>query len=305
MLLSEAIESSTKSRVLVKEPLAKYTTFKVGGPADIFVVPSSVTDLQKTIELANEERFPVFIMGNGSNLLISDDGIRGVVIRLAGNLDDLELNDTTVKAGAGNYLKKLIYTSAEKGLSGLEFFVGIPSSLGGSIAMNMGSWGTSISSVIKKVTILTNDTNELYTLNNSQCGFRYRGSELQTAGDIIIGAELELSKEDPKVILSRIDDVLRMKGSTQPVGWPCAGCIFKNPKEGDSAGKLIEMANLKGESIGGAKVSDIHANFIINNSNATGADIMNLINRIQTIVFEKSNIELELEVRPVGFNKLL
>lgn len=297
--LSEEIAKTTGSTVLTDEPLSKYTTYKIGGPADILVMPNSPEDLIRSLQIINKENIPLFVMGKGSNLLISDNGIRGAVIRIAGTLNEITFNNNIVKAGSGTYLKTLILACAENGLSGMEFFIGIPATIGGAVAMNAGAWSASLSHLIKNITAVSKQ-GKTKKFSKHECNFVYRGSDFLTNGMIITEVELELKKDDPQLISSRQEKLLEMKASSQPVGYPSAGCVFKNP-QGNSAGKLIEDAGLKGEKIGGAQVSEIHANFIINAGGATAKDVMSLINRIKGIVFEKFNIELELEIQTLGF----
>jgi UDP-N-acetylmuramate dehydrogenase len=297
--LFNKLAKSTKAHISLNEPMSRHTTFKIGGPADILIIPQSIGDLKKSVKIISSEKVPIFTMGNGSNLLVSDDGIRGAVIKIAGAMNNMQFNDNSVKAEAGTFVKKLIYTCAERGLSGLEFFIGIPASLGGALAMNMGSWGSSISRFVKTVTVLT-DKGKMIKVSKNGCNFGYRSSGLTKPGWIIAEAELELKKDNPVMISDRQEKILNLKAMSQPIGQMSAGCIFKNPPS-DSAGKLIEMAGLKGEKIGDAQISPVHANFIINTGGATAADVMALINRTKGIVFEKYSVRLDIEVKLVGF----
>ena len=299
--LSDLITGSTKAKVLMNEPLSKHTTFKVGGPADLLIIPSDAGDIEKAVKIIRKERVPLFVMGNGSNLLISDDGIRGAVIKLAGSMNAITIRNNIVTAGAGTYLKKLIYTCAENGLAGLELFIGIPAALGGALAMNLGCWSDNISRVVKSVTVLTAE-GKIKKLPRIDCGFSYRSSKLLKDGLIITEAELELKKDAPADISARQEQALKMKAVNQPVGYPSAGCVFKNPYP-EIAGKLIEKAGLKGETMNGAQVSEVHGNFIINTGGATASDIVNLIYRIKGLVQQKFNIELETEIKMVGFEQ--
>lgn len=310
--LYKKLVEATEAKVLRDETLSKYTTFKIGGPADIFFIPSSIKDLENGLKIIAEAKAPYFIMGNGSNLLISDQGFNGVVIRLAGNINDIKYSENGVTAGTGAFIKQLIYSSAEKGLSGFEYFIGIPAAVGGALSMNMGGWVNNLGDLVKHVGVIRKG-GKIKKLSKNECGFTYRSSALKENRDIIISAEFELAKEESGKILERAEGLLKLKGMSQPVGHKCAGCIFKNPSPEKisaanigmkgivSAGRLIEKANLKGESIGGAVVSDIHANFIVNTNGARASDVMSLINRVKGIVFEKFGIELELEVELVGF----
>jgi len=297
--LYNKISSSVKCQIMRDEPMARHTTFKIGGPADLLVIPASAEDLRDIISIVSEEKEPYFVMGNGSNLLVSDSGIRGVVIKIAGNMDKTEFRDNAVAAGAGIYLGKLLNECAAKGLSGLEFFAGIPAALGGAVSMNMGSWSGFISTYIKNVTVLTK-SGKIMKIEKKDCGFSYRSSDVAKNGNIILSVDMDLKKDDPKMIIARQAETIKIKSSSQPISYPSAGCVFQNPGT-ESAGKLIEKSGLKGEKIGGAQVSEMHANYIVNTGSATAADVMNLINRVKGIVFEKQGIELKLEIKTVGF----
>ncbi len=297
--LYNKISSSVKCTVMRDEPMARHTTFKIGGPADLLVMPDSPDDLKNILSIVSAEKAPYFVMGNGSNLLVSDSGIRGVVIKIAGNMDKAEFRDNAVAAGAGIYLGKLLNECAAKGLSGLEFFAGIPAALGGAVAMNMGSWSGSISTYIKNVTVLTK-SGKVMKVEKKDCGFSYRSSDIAKNGNIVLSVEMGLKKDDPKMIAARQAETVRIKSASQPITYPSAGCVFQNPGT-EPAGKLIEKSGLKGEKIGGAQVSEMHANYIVNTGSATAADVMNLINRVKGIVFEKQGIELKLEIKTVGF----
>lgn len=298
--LSEKIKSLTTADVLENESLAKHTTFKIGGPADLLVIPKNVNDLKIIIEEVTKANIPYFVMGNGSNLLVSDKGIRGVVIKICGTMDKIEIHDNKLEVGAGAFLSKVLNECAEKGLSGFEFFAGIPATVGGAIAMNAGSWGGTISLFLKKVKVMTKNA-KIMELDKYECGFSYRSSKILQYGSIVLEAFFELEKKDPETVKSAVKYILQLKSSSQPLTYPSAGCVFKNVDK-EPAGKIIESLGLKGESIGGAKVSDVHANFIINTGNATASDVKNLIDRIKGIVFEKKGIHLEEEIKLVGFD---
>lgn len=297
--LYEKLSSSVKADLFLDEPMSKHTTYKIGGPADLLVVPHSAEDLKKVLSEISSAKVPYLIMGNGSNLLVSDQGIKGAVIKICGAMDKIEIDGTTVKAQAGAYLGKLQNACAEKGLSGLEFFSGVPSTVGGAIAMNAGSWGGTISLFLKNVTALTKNA-KVIKLNKTDCGFSYRGSDILKYGSIVLDAEFELKKRDPILVQASQKEILRLKSSSQPLTYPSAGCVFKNPGK-EAAGQMIEQAGLKGEKLGGAQVSEVHANFIINTGNATAADVMGLIDKIKKAVLDKTGAVLELEIKPVGF----
>ncbi len=281
------------------ELMSSHTTFHIGGPADILIKPKDLNALKKAMKIIYASSVPYFIMGNGSDLLVSDTGFRGAVIKLAGNFDKVDFKENGVEAQAGVYLKRLITEAAAKGLSGLEYHIGIPAALGGALRMNAGGMGVSIAALVKTVTVLTKDL-KTKVISRDKCFFGYRDAAIND--EIIIGAELKLAEASPDEIIKKQENILKMKASTQPVGQPSAGCIFKNPPApADPAGMLIEKANLKGESYGGAQVSSVHANYIVNTGGATASDVINLIGRVKGIVMEKFGIELELEVKKVGF----
>ncbi len=297
--LAEKIRRSTGCSALLNEPMSRHTTFRVGGPAELMLLPKSKDELRNAYRLLLSEDVHVSVIGNGSNLLVSDNGIKGAVIKLAGNMDRIGIKGDVITAEAGSYMKKLIFSAAAAGLSGLEMFIGIPSALGGAVRMNMGSWGSNISLVTVSVASLDKDGKELKR-SRHECGFGYRTSVFASANEIVLEAELKMTKESPEKIAARQAEILRMKAASQPIAFPSAGCVFKNP-DGESAGKLIEEAGLKGESVGGAVVSEAHANFIVNAGGATATDIMTLINRVRVIVLEKKGVALETEVRTIGF----
>ncbi|MFA5104349.1 MAG: UDP-N-acetylmuramate dehydrogenase [Candidatus Margulisiibacteriota bacterium] len=304
--LYDKLSAIVKKGSFLNEPMSKHTTFKIGGPADLLIIPRNIEDLKKVLSEISIAKIPYLIMGNGSNLLVSDAGIRGVVIKICGAMDKIKIDGTTVKAQAGAYLGKLQSVCAKKGLSGFQFFSGIPSTVGGAIAMNAGSWGGTISLFLKNVTTLTKNA-KVMELEKADCGFSYRSSNILKYGSIVLEAEFELEKRDPSLILAAQKEILKLKASSQPLDHPSAGCVFKNPPAcrqaggKETAGKIIEQAGLKGEKIGDAQISDVHANFIINTGNASADDVMGLINRIKKVVLEKTGISLELEIKTVGF----
>jgi UDP-N-acetylmuramate dehydrogenase len=297
--LFDKLSSSVKADLFLDEPMSKHTTFKVGGPADILAVPRSTQDIKTMISEASSADVPYYVIGNGSNLLVSDAGIRGLVIKICGAMDKIEIEGRKVRVEAGAYLGKLQSACAEKGLSGLEFFSGIPSSVGGAIAMNAGSWGGSISLFLKNVTVLTKNS-KVMKLDKPECGFSYRGSDILKYGSVVLEAEFELENRGPSLIINSQKEILKLKSSSQPLTYPSAGCVFKNPGK-ESAGKIIERAGLKGEKMGGAQVSELHANYIVNTGKATAADVIGLINRVKGVVLEKTGVSLELEINLAGF----
>ena len=302
MNLSFSFQNKIKGEVLYDEMMSKYTSMRIGGPADVFVLPANLRDLQ--IILKNRGSCPIWTIGEGTNLLVRDRGIRGIVISLKNcfksikrpvfykSLDGKE--KAVIQVDGGVKLSYLAKFTARYGLKGVESLVGIPGSVGGSIAMNAGAEGTEISHVLRSIKFMTLD-GEVKTYSKSEMVFAYRKTTFPSKGGIVIEAELDLEKGDISDIHREMDKYLSRRGSTQPLTMPNAGSIFKNPA-GEKAGRLIESAGLKGFRIGGARVSIKHANFIVNKGGASAEDVIRLIKHIQTVVEEKSGIKLEQEI---------
>jgi UDP-N-acetylmuramate dehydrogenase len=276
-----------------EEPLARYTTLGVGGPAEILVRPLSVEELATVIALVHESRLPVHVLGAGSNLLIGDEGVRGVVVTTAA-LDAVRfLEDGTVAAGAGVHFPALVRQTASRGLRGLEAGVGIPGSLGGVLTMNAGAYEFSIGPLVDEVEAVSPDRGRI-VLHRGEIDFRYRSSSF--GPDLIVAsAVLRLAPDEPAAIKVDLDRNMRFRKETQPVGVKSAGCIFKNP-EGESAGRLLDRLGLKGMRVGGARVSEVHANFIVHDGTARAADVAGLIEEVQKRVLRETSIRLETEV---------
>lgn len=295
----EQLSSLQVGKIKENEPLAPYTTMKVGGPADLFIEPNSIENLEKVIHILKENNISYLVIGRGSNLLISDAGVEGAVIRLGNDLNELEINDTTVTVGAGYSLVALSTLISRQGLSGLEFASGIPGSVGGSVYMNAGAHGSEMKNVVKKVLILLED-GTLRWFTNEEMNFSYRTSVLQKeVKGIILKVVFELTKGNKEEIISVMQNNKDYRKKTQPYHLPCCGSVFRNPLP-QYAGRLIEDANLKGYRIGGAKVSEMHSNFIVNASGATASDIMELINYIRKTIYDLNKIELHTEVEILG-----
>jgi len=302
MNLSFSFQNKIKGEVLYDEMMSKYTSMRIGGPADVFVLPANLRDLQ--IVLKNRGSCPIWTIGEGTNLLVRDRGIRGIVISLKNcfksikrpvfykSLDGKE--KAVIQVDGGVKLSYLAKFTARYGLKGVESLVGIPGSVGGSIAMNAGAEGTEISHVLRSIKFMTLD-GEVKTYSKSEMVFAYRKTTFPSKGGIVIEAELDLEKGDITDIHREMDKYLSRRGSTQPLTMPNSGSIFKNP-DGEKAGRLIESAGLKGFRIGGARVSIKHANFIVNKGGASAEDVIRLIKHIQTVVEEKSGIKLEQEI---------
>ncbi|CUS87715.1 UDP-N-acetylmuramate dehydrogenase [Candidatus Kryptobacter tengchongensis] len=298
MINLEEIRKIVKGKILINEPLAKYSTFKIGGPADLYIEPKDVDELLRLIRYLKEKDIDFVILGNGSNVLISDAGFRGAVINLEAGLNFIRVEGECVIAGAGVKLAKFVDFCIENGFRGVEMLAGIPGTLGGAIVMNAGAYSGEISDYLIDVDVIRNL--ELIRLNKEDCGFGYRTSGLTK--DVIVQARFKFPYGDVNEMRRVRREILIKRNQTQPVNFPNAGSIFKNPP-GNYAGKLIEEAGLKGVQIGDAQISEKHANFIINKGNATASDVLELIKLIQDKVYEKFGIKLELEVRLIGFKE--
>ena len=296
--VSEII-TQPSSRIRFREPLAKHTYFGIGGEATAYIEVSTVPELAALARFHKQRDVPVAIIGRGSNLLVSDTGFNGISIRLIGELAKLEVDGKVVSSGAGLALPALSKTVSRGGLSGVEFAFGIPGSVGGALIMNAGAWGSSFGDVVKNVTVM-DDRGELITLTHDEAHFEYRHSGLD-AYFCVIDATLELEPGDADAITAQMQAFYKQKVETQPFAEENAGCMFKNPP-GDSAGRLIDISGLKGYHIGGAEVSKVHGNFILNIDNATAKDVLKLIAYIQDEVREKTGVSLQTEVKRLGFD---
>jgi UDP-N-acetylmuramate dehydrogenase len=281
------------------ELLSLHTTMKIGGPADIFVEPSSLENIQKVMTFLKERQIPWRAIGRGSNLLVSDKGIDGVVIKLGSGLGHLIINDSTITVGGGHSLVSLSTLISKKGLSGLEFASGIPGSVGGAVYMNAGAHGSDISKILTKAHILFED-GSMEWISNDEMEFTYRTSVLQKKRPgIVLEAEFQLTKGDRTAIVSQMQRNKDYRKETQPWNFPCAGSIFRNPLP-NYAGKLIEEAGLKGYQMGGAKISEMHGNFIVNAGNATAKDVLDLIQHIKDTILHLYGVKMETEVEIIG-----
>ena len=283
------------------EELARHTTMKIGGPADLFIEPTSIEGLKKTMQLVQKYRVKWRAIGRGSNLLVSDQGIEGVVIKLGNNLKDMKLDGTQLTVGAGYSIVALAVLISKKGLSGLEFASGIPGSVGGAVYMNAGAHGSDISKILTDAHILFED-GSLQWLTNDEMEFSYRTSVLQRKRPgIVVEARFQLTEGDKEQIVAVMQKNKDYRKVTQPYDSPCAGSIFRNPLP-HFAGKLVEEAGLKGFQIGGAQISEMHGNFIVNAGNARAFDVLQLIQYVKNTILEKYNIQMETEVEIIGKN---
>ncbi len=289
----EKLKKLKVGKVIVNPKMSDYTTYKVGGNALAIVYPNDIEDLIKLLNYLKENKIKFKILGNGSNLIFSDEKYEGVLIKLS-EFNNLEINDTVVTVGSGYNLVKLSLKTARMGLSGLEFASGIPGTIGGAVFMNAGAYKMDMSYIVSEVKVLTPEMT-IKTLYNKDLDFHYRSSFLQKNRDYIcLEAKLVLKHGDANNIMEVIADRKQRRLLTQPLEYPSAGSVFRNP-ENDYAGRLIEELGYKGKNIGGAYVSEKHANFIINKDHATASDIRNLINEIKEKVKEKYGIELIVE----------
>lgn len=281
------------------ERMSKYTTFKIGGNARVIIKVTNNEGLIDILAKCKDYQIPVFVLGKGSNLLVSDNGIEGVVIKLDGVFAQIKmLDDETISCGAGVTLAKLSSYACEHGLSGLEFAWGIPGSVGGAVYMNAGAYGGEMKDVLSSCTHIDKE-NKSGAFGVCQMELGYRHSIYADNGYVITGAVLRLHKDSPVEIRKRMDDYMNRRKTKQPIEFPSAGSVFKRP-EGNFAGTLIQESGLKGKQIGGAQVSEKHAGFIINKGEATCKDVLDLIEYIKNTVKENSGIELECEIKPIG-----
>lgn len=280
------------------EPMKAHTSFRIGGPADILVIPSDAIQLEKVVKEVRTEGIPLTIIGNGSNVLVKDKGIRGVVVKLGNALRSMECSGDKLTAEAGVSLAAISNKAAACGLTGLEFAVGIPGSLGGAVFMNAGAYDGEMRKVVAQVTVLTVD-GKIEVLSNEDLEFGYRHSSIQDNGAIIISVEMQLAIGDIDEIRAKMADFTNRRTTKQPLDIPNAGSMFRRPP-GYYAGTLIEEAGLKGYMVGDAQVSTKHAGFVVNVGNATAADVLRLIEEVQDKVYAYAGVRLEPEVRIYG-----
>ena len=284
--------------LLENESMAKHTTFHVGGNADMYVSVKSVEELSSLIKLARETDTPFLVIGNGSNILVKDKGIRGLVIEIGSGMSDFELKGNKIYAQAGVLISKLASLALNHSLSGMEEISGIPGTLGGGIYMNAGAYGGELKNIIKTVTYI-DEYGEEKTVTADECEFGYRKSIFTNGGKYIVSAVIELSEGDRTEISEKMADYAKRRREKQPLSLPSAGSTFKRP-EGYFAGALIQESGLKGYKSGGAMISDLHAGFVVNYDNATSQDILDVIKHTQETVLDKFGVMLETEVKIIG-----
>jgi UDP-N-acetylmuramate dehydrogenase len=287
-----------KGKILFDEPMEKHTSLHIGGPVNALIIPRNEHDLKNLLNFAKKNGIPLTVMGNGTKLLVSDKGIDGIVVKINGCIEKVTISGTKVKAGAGYLLANLSRLVANHGLSGLEFAVGIPGTVGGGVVMNAGAHGFMMSDILTNVTVM-NVEGKIKKYSKNDLEFGYRQSKLQNSKTIVFDVEMKLKKDDADKIEKRMREYIEWRKKNQPLDLPNAGSIFKNPT-GIPAGKLIDMAGLKGMRLGNAKISEKRANFIVNLGNATALDVLSLMNLIREKVLQKFGIWLEPEIRIIG-----
>lgn len=287
-----------EKQVLAQEPMKKHTTFRIGGEADYFVMPQTKEELAAVIALCKQEGVPWHIIGNGSNLLVGDKGVRGAVIQLFKNFSDICVEDHTIIAQAGALNSLVAKQALDHGLTGFEFAAGIPGTIGGAVVMNAGAYGGEMKDVLTEVTVLTEE-GKFLTLTGEEMKLGYRSSIVAEKNWIVTEAKLALQPGNPNAIWTRMEELKVQRVTKQPLEFPSAGSTFKRP-EGYFAGKLIMDAGLRGFTVGGAQVSEKHCGFVINANGATAADVVSLMEQVSQNVYDKFGVRLEPEVKKLG-----
>ena len=297
-IYNEFLKILDANQILLNEPMKNHTSFKVGGPVDIMVLPKNADEIKNILKLIKTVRIPFYIMGNGSNLLVRDKGIRGCVIKIGKNMSNIEIKGERVKAQTGILLSRLSKVLLRNELSGFEFASGIPGSLGGAVTMNAGAYGGEMKDVLESIEVIDNEGN-ISQLVGEEMKLGYRTSAIQGKDIIALSATMNFTKGNYQDIKTKIEDLDYRRKTKQPLEWPSAGSTFRRP-HGYFAGKLIQDAGLRGFSMGRAQVSDLHCGFVINKGDATAEDIITLIRYIQKKVKDKFGVDLETEVKIIG-----
>ena len=287
-----------RDHVLTDEPMKQHTTFKIGGPADYFLMPEKGEDVGRVIKICKEKEIPYFILGNGSNLLVGDGGYRGAVIQIYRNMSSVTVEGNEITAQAGALLSAVAAAAKNASLTGFEFAGGIPGTIGGAVVMNAGAYGGEMKDVLTEVTVM-NAEGDIFTLPTEELELGYRTSIIKTAGYIVLEAKIRLKEGDPEVIRETMKDLTIRRTTKQPLEYPSAGSTFKRP-EGYFAGKLIMDSGLAGYQVGGAQVSEKHCGFVINAGGATARDVRTLMDNVRDIVYKKYGVTLEPEVKFLG-----
>lgn len=292
------IEIFGNNRVLFDEQMSQHTTFRIGGPADVFVMPENYEQIREVLRLCKEEKLPFFVLGNGSNLLVSDSGYRGVIIQMDRNMEEIRVEGEEIHACAGALLSSVAVAARNASLTGFEFAGGIPGTIGGAAVMNAGAYGGELKDVLKEVTVMTRE-GELLTIPVDKLEMGYRTSIIKTSGYLVLEAVISLKKGDEEKIRAVMKDLSERRTEKQPLDYPSAGSTFKRP-EGYFAGKLIMDSGLRGYRVGGAQVSEKHCGFVINAGGATAEDVRSLMDHVIRVVREKYGVTLEPEVKFLG-----
>ena len=297
-IVTRLINITGKDNVRINEPMKNHTTFKIGGPAQYYVTPESVTQIQEVVSLCKDKNISLHVIGNGSNILVGDDGVNGVVLALFNTFSDYEIKDNVITAQAGMSLIKLAVIALREGLTGLEFASGIPGSVGGAVYMNAGAYDGQMKDVVTSVTVL-DEAGNIRILGRDELDMGYRTSAVAKHNMIVLQVIIELKAGNKEQIKDRMNQLSELRKQKQPLEYPSAGSTFKRP-EGYFAGKLIADAGLKGYSIGGAAVSEKHAGFVVNMGGATAKDVVELTDYIKKRIIEQFGVTLELEIKKIG-----
>lgn len=285
-------------RVLFDEPMSSHTTFRIGGPAEVFAMPENYEQIGAVLTLCDQKQLPYFVLGNGSNLLVSDSGYRGVIIQMDRNMEEIRLEGNEIHACAGALLSSIAVAARNASLTGFEFAGGIPGTLGGAVVMNAGAYGGELKDVLKEAVVMDRE-GKIFTIPVEKLEMGYRTSVIKTAGYLVLEAVIALEKGDPEKIRATMKDLSDRRTEKQPLDCPSAGSTFKRP-EGYFAGKLIMDSGLRGYRIGGAQVSEKHCGFVINAGGATAKDVRALMDHVISTVQEKYGVTLEPEVKFLG-----
>lgn len=298
-LYDELLKKIDGNNITINADMKKYTSFKAGGNATLLVVPQSIDELMSAMDLVKKSGLPFFFLGNGTNVLVKDNGYNGVIIKLGEPFSRIEVQDSCLTAYAGARISWASREAMENSLTGLEFASGIPGSVGGAVFMNAGAYEKEIADVLESVEVISIDGQKKYKLDKEECQLAYRHSIFHETKDVILSATFRLQSGDKDKIAARMKELMEKRNTKQPVNLPSAGSFFKRPV-GHFAGKLIQEAGLKGLSVGGAQISPLHAGFVVNTGEATATDILELMKLVQHTVLDKFGVQLEPEVRILG-----
>ena len=296
-IVDDLIKIVGSENVLQNEPMSKHTTFRIGGNADVFVTPNTTESLESIISYVTNNNIPYYIIGNGSNLLVKDNGFRGVIIQLYKKFANIVVNDNVITAQAGALLSTVAKTALNNSLTGMECLSGIPGTIGGAVCMNAGAYGGEMKDIVVKTKVIHNG--KIETISNNDSDFGYRKSKIMSENMIVVETVLSLEKGNKEEIQSKMSDLLTQRNSKQPVELPSAGSTFKRP-EGYFAAKLIDDSGLRGYSVGKAQVSPKHCGFVVNNGGATAKDVLTLMHNVSSVVVDNFGVKLEPEVRIIG-----